>query len=280
MASLESIFIKEFKRSTRLGGLSKNIFEIPLPDEAKNWKVSGGEVFAIKGIDGENAGLFAGLNKTLVKKLPKNVSAERRKVDLVTRDFVRDCNNRYIYEEVKIPTDSIVVISSVNLNLTYKYSCNEPGFGYIDFVTNGKEREYLYYIPKKYVYKTNQTALALSVKNMKNFTGMGYQTWNNGVIYLHVIPYSPNKNYVGSKILKTSHGLNYSSEVKSIVSFWESIGLIPQIGLSNTTEYGNLVLKETQRGYEEYTSVDEFSLGDKVVFGEDYEGLEGEGSYE
>lgn len=266
MANLESVFIKEFKRNIRGASISKDIYRVPLPKESDYWKVSGSEVFAIKGILEEGGGLFAKLNRTLVRKIPKGAFPSKRKVDIVSRDFVRDDKGRFVYESVKIPNNSVVVISSVNLNLPYKYKSNEEGFGYIDFIRNGSSKEFLYYIPKKYLYLTYQTALALSVKNMKNFFGMGYQSWRFGTIYLHIIPYRPNQKYIGSKILKTSHKINYEKEVKQIVDFWVSNNIIPDIGLCNTINEGNLVLKETSKGYESYEPIEEMSLAEKDTY--------------
>lgn len=270
MPSLESIFIKEFNRGIRMGSTVRDIFKVPLPEECKNWSVSGSELFGVSGI-GDEAGLFKGLNKSIVKKVPKNTVPMKRKIDLVTRDFVRDANGRYVYEDVKIPSGSMVVISDKNLNLPYKYSKEDIGFGYIDFISVGSTKEYLYYIPKVHIYKINQTALALSVKNMKNFNGMGYLTWNFGTIFLHVIPYSPSRNYIGSRVLKTGYSLNFSTEVRKIVDFWEANKIIPRIQLSYTEDRGNLVLKETVRGYEEYNPIDELSIGERLILGEDVE---------
>lgn len=267
MSTLEDVFIREYKRNMRQGMANKNIYIVPLPEESKKWYVSGCELYVINSLDSDTSGLFYGLNGTIVKKLPKNTVASRRKVDLVKRDFARDENNRYIYEDVKVPAGSIVVISSKNLNLPFGYSCGNDGFGYIDFVTDGASKEFIYYIPKKYVYQTNQTALALSVKNMKNFNGMGYSTWKYGLIYLHIVPYKPNTQYVGTKILKTSLSVNYSEEVKKIVDFWVANGVVPNIAYCETESEGNLVLKETARGYDCYVPFDEVSIGDKEIYG-------------
>ena len=267
MASLEKVFIKEFKRNIRTARISKNIYNVPLPKEIEDWDISGGEVYAIKGVSSEGAGLYSNLNKTLVNKLPKGMVASRRKTDLVTRNFVKDSNGRFVYEDIKIPQGSIVVLSKVNLNLPYKYKVAEDGFGYIDFVMNGLTKEFLYYVPKKYLYQTYQTALALSVKNMKNFFGMGYVSWKFGTIYLHIIPYKPNQQYVGTKILKTSHKVNYEKEVKTIVDYWVNNDIIPNISLCNTLEEGNLVMKETSRGFDSYEPIDELSLDEKEIYG-------------
>lgn len=267
MATLESVFIKEFNRSMASSIKSKNIYQIELPEESKTWRVSGCEMYAVRGITPEAGGLYTGLNKTVVSKLPKGMVASRRKVDLVTRDFKRDANGRYIYEEVKVPKGSMVVLSRVNLNLKFGYKSNEDGFEYIDFVSNKDGREYMYIVPKKYIYKLNQTALALSVKNMKNFSGMGYKTWDSGVIFLHVIPYNHNVRYVGTKILKTGTTLNYKKEVEAIISYWVKNNIIPDIKLCNTEEKGNLILKETSAGYYEYEQYEELSLGEKEIYG-------------
>lgn len=266
MPTLEDIFIKEFKKSTSNSYVTKDIYKVPLPEQCKDWEVSGCDLFFVNGINEDKSGLFYGLNGELVKKLPKNTSAARRKIDLVSRDFVRDSNNRFIYEDVKIPSDSTVVVSSKNLNLPYGYTSIDKGFGYIDFVTSGKFREYIYYVPKTYIYKTSQTALALSVKDMKNFAGMGYVSWKFGLIYLHIVPYKPNMQYVGTKILKTSLSTDYNDDIRSLVDYWIRVGVIPNIGLCKVAD-GNLALKPTIRGYDYYEPIDEISLGDKVLYG-------------
>lgn len=268
MATLEDVFIKEFKRNLKMGGTSKNIFDVPLPESVKSWEVSGEELYFVNGLNESSSGLYYGLNGTLVKKLPKNMVASRRKIDLVKRDFVKDERGRYVYEDVKVPKGSIVVISDKMLHLPFKYQCPDEGFGYIDFITDGKNKEFLYYVPKRYIYQTHQTALALSVKTMKNFRGKGYNTWSYGLIYLHIIPYKPNSQYVGSKILATDLSLNYTDKVKEIVDFWVENGVIADIFLSETFE-GNLVLKETPQGYDDYNPFEELSIGDREIYGSD-----------
>lgn len=267
MASLEQVFIKEFKKTLRGRVSSGNIYNMPLPNDCKNWEVSNCEIYGVSGITQDAGGLFFKLNKTLVKRLPKSHVAKRKKVDLVNKCYVKDNNGNLVYEDVDVPSGSIVIVSKENLRLPYGYKTNEDGFGYIDVVLNNGVKEFLYYIPKKYLYLTNQTALALSVKNMKNFSGMGYVTWNFGVVYLHVIPYNVNRKYVGTKILKTSHGLNYAREVKNIVDFWQKNNIVPNIALCDTCEEGNLVLRQTTRGYSDYNYIEELSLGEKEIYG-------------
>ena len=262
MSSLENIFIKQFRQALSSRDSKRDIFSLPLPSEVSNWDVSGSDMYGVKGIP-SGAGLFSKLNKSLVKKLPSNINVGRRKVDLVNRTFAKDSSGNYIYEKVKIPTGSQVVLSKVNLRLPFKYKSDLEGFGYIDFIVTSKgQKEFMYYIPKIYLYETNQTALALSVKNMKNYYGSGYTTWDFGVVYLHIVPYKPNQKYVGTRILKTSHKLNYSNEVKYLVNFWESNNIIPNISLCNTS-IGNLCLKQTTRGYDGYTPISTLNVYEK-----------------
>lgn len=268
MASLENVFIQEFKRKVRSGTIKKSIFDMSLPESSKNWQVSGTELYVVRGIPSVEK-YYSQLNGKVVKKLYKNFVAKRRKIDLVSRSFVIDNEGKFVYEDVKVPSGSIVIISEANLSLPFKYKSPESGFGYIDFVQTSGVREFIYYVPKKYLYPTNQTALVLSVKNMKDYAGKGYLTWNYGTVFLHVIPYRPNANYIGTKILKTGLTLNYSSEIQEIVDNWQNKGIIPCIELCNTDLEGNLVLKDTIRGYDDYQPIEELSLGDREIYGSD-----------
>ena len=118
------------------------------------------------------------------------------------------------------------------------------------------------------MYKINQTALALSVTNMKNYAGCGYVTWDHGVIFLHVIPYNPNSSYKGSIILKTGYSLNYNPEIHALLNYWQNVcNLIPKIELCALSDGSNLALRETTVGYDSYNPVENLSLGDKEIYG-------------
>lgn len=268
MRNLEDCFVREFKREIRMVG-NKDIYSVPLPGLVKGWNVSGTEQYRVFGITEEH---FSLLNDKIVSKLPKGYEAKRRVIDKANRSYKKDGNGNYIYEKYAVPSGSTVVLSKVNLNLPYKVYLNPPkGYGYVDFV-NEKDGSisYIYVIPNTMLYKINQTALAISVKNMKNFSGMGYLTWDSGVIYIHVIPYNPNSQYIGSKILKTGIGLDYIKDIHAISDHWEQIGFIPNIKLSALQSGENLVLKPTVIGYTEYTAVESICLGAKEVYGAEY----------
>ena len=264
--TLESLFVSEFKREIANVGY-KDIYKIPLPQVAETWGVSGTEVYAVKGIE---VHYYEVLNKTLVKRVPRGYEAKRRIIDKAARGFAKNPDGTYQYEDFPKTANSVVVISDLQNNLPYseyKKKVSKEGYGYVDFVEKQGRIEYLYVLPKSVLYKVNQTALALSVKNMKNFSGCGYVTWRQGVIFLHVIPYNPNARYEGTKILKTGYSLDYNKEIKELVSFWTQQGIIPNLQLCALEDGSNIALKQTSVGYETYIPVDTLALSDKEVYG-------------
>lgn len=267
MKTLEEIFTREFKQSISNVGY-KDIYKVPLPDECKSWNVTGTELFAVKGISDEDAP-YNRLNNTIVKQLPSTMSARRRVVDKATRSFAKTEDGNFIYEDYVVPTGSIVVVSSDNIGVLYKgyKTASKSGYGYVDFVDTTKGREYLYVLPKSVLYGVNQTALALSVTNMKNYSGSGYTTWGNGVIFLHIIPYNPRSKYIGSKILATKCGLDYKYEVRQILNFWQKNKVIPDLRLTVLGDGSNLALKRTAVGYTEYIQIQPLALGDREIYG-------------
>lgn len=246
----------------------KDIFKIPLPEECNKWYVSGSELYRVKDVDNED---FMGLNDAVVKKLPKFFVAKQRVINKVTKQFKKNEDGTYEYVDYPVPMGSIVVVSNKNLNIPLKY-WNKPvdGYGYIDFVQTKEDGTvYMYVLPKSILYRLHQTALVLSVKDMKNYAGMGYRTWKDGKIFLHVVPYNPNSKYIASKILKTACTLNFNKEIRLLVDYWEKVGLIPKINLCNLEDGSNLVLKPTTVGYNEYEVMDMLTLSDKEIYGAD-----------
>lgn len=257
--TLEQIFARELNQNLNSNG-SKDIYKIPLP---RTWEVSGTAMYGVNNIEDE---YYSKLNYTLVKKVPTGTKVVKRKIDKVKRGFAKDEEGNYINEEYKIPVGCIAVTSEVNLGLPYKYTCKEDCH-YVDFVEKEGRVEYIYCIPKVFLFPVNQTALVLSVKNMKNYAGMGYRTWSNGTIFLHIIPYRPNSQYVGSKVLKTGTTLDYNKEITEILNYWFTQGVIPDIALSNMSDGTNLIRKETMVGYESYEPIEILSLGENELFG-------------
>ena len=90
-----------------------------------------------------------------------------------------------------------------------------------------------------------------------------------GTVFLHIVPYKPNSQYIGSKILKTGYTLDYSTEIGKLLTYWQEIGVVPNITLTTLSDGTNLALKDTVVGYESYIPVDSMAYGDKEVYGGD-----------
>lgn len=212
---------------------------------------------------------FEGLEGELVKKLPSGTVAKQRVINPVNRLFQKNEDGTYVYKDYPVSTGSIVVRSDKDLSIPFEYWKNpKEGYGYVDFVISREYgMEFMYMLPRNCLYKVNQTALVLSVKDMKNYMGMGYTTWNTGKIFLHVVPYNPNSSYVGSKVLKTGNSLDYKKEITAIVNFWQENNVVPEIRLCALEDGSNLCLKPTTVGYEEYDPIEMLPIGDKEIYG-------------
>lgn len=256
--------MREFRSATGLKTGYKDIYSVPLPSSSKSWEVSGTAMYAIKGIEEE---YFKKLNFTTVKQMPKKFEVKRRVIDKANRSFKKDEDGSFMYEDVQVPSGSVVVLSEEQIGLPYKLYNNPPkGFCYVDFARTTPVT-YIYAIPKEYLYKVNQTALVVSVKDMKNYWGKGYVTWDMGKVFLHIIPYNPNSKYVGSKVLKTGMTIDYSKEAKEIIDYWQEIKLIPNIALTALSSGENLCLKPTVVGYESYIPIEPIPVNAGEIYG-------------
>lgn len=267
--TLEELFVKEFKQEISNIG-SKNIYSVPLPPSSANWRISGTELYGVNGITKK---YFSELNKTIARKVPRDYIVRKRVVDKVIRGFKTNDDGSYVYKDVTVPNGSMVISSDTNIKLPYLEYIKEPkdGFSYVDFISNNNKKEYLYIVPKENLYKVHQTALAISVSSMKNYSGSGYKTWRSGIIYIHIIPYNPNSSYVGSKILKTGCTLNYDKEIEEILTYWQQVGFIPMLALCQLESGENIALKPTTVGYYEYDPIDKYSLSEKEQYGSQLE---------
>lgn len=244
---------------------NKDIYSFPLPEISKDWEVSGCELYRVEGIEHD---LFKDLNNKVVKGLPKGYSVKRRKINKVTRGFLTNDEGEYEYEDFVVPSGSLVVRSKRSLDLPYSiYVKPEDGFGYIDFTETDGEKEFLYVIPKEYLYQVNQTALAISVKDMKNYSGMGFKTWTMGYVYIHVIPYKHTLTYTGTRILKTGVGLQYNAEIQAILDIWQHAGVIPSIAMCGLEDGTNLCTKPTVTGYSDYSPSEFVPINHMDVYG-------------
>ena len=264
MRTLEELFVREFKDSIHLLG-NKDIYSVKLPPVCNSWEVSGSDEYKVMGINLPN---YDKLNGKIVRRVPSGYKVQRRVIDKARRSYKRNEDGSFVYQDYKAPSGTIMVYSPVDIELPYKrYIKNDESCGYVDFMSKNGKTYFIYALPREVLYKINQTALVISVKNMNNYQGMGYNILNNGVIYIHIIPYSPTSKYTGSRVLKTGRSTDYSAEIHLISDYWESIGLIPNIALSSLQSGENLCLKPTIVGYETYNPIEPNPISEKEIFG-------------
>lgn len=276
MKTLEEIFENELKESTI--PMNEDIFSVPLPNGYSPENVFHEEVFAIKDIPNDSP--FSGLNRSLVFALPKGTVAKRRVIDKVNRSYKKDKNGKFIYEDYKIPSNSMVVISKRNLQLSYKVYVNPPeGYGYVDFVIEKGVKQFIYVVPKKVVYRCHPTALVLtnagmskySGSKLKAYNGVKYKSWKTGNIGLLVIPYNAKKQYTNTVVLKTAFTTNYQEDIDTIRSYWEKIGFIPYVACCYRQNGTNMVAEEVPSSLYEYSFVDLLPISTKEIYGSDGE---------
>lgn len=256
--TLEDLFIREFRQE--ISGGDRNIYGIPLPNEVHNWYVSGTDLFLVQCIEDE---VYGRLNGQVVEKIKSGVQLTRRSIDKATRSLAKDENGNFIRTNASIPSGSTATLSAKDIKKPFRYK-NPKGFDYVDYTRDRVGNvKYCYCIPNKNLYKINQTALVLSIKDMKNYNGKGYYSWEHGKIFLHIVPYNPRAKYVGSIVLRTKVGLNYAEEISYLLRFWQKSDVIPNIKLSTLEDGRNLVVYPTTTGYISYTAVEELPLSDK-----------------
>lgn len=257
--TLDELFEKELK--TRIGKMYGGIDKVPLPKGLDGKDIVKEEKVAIKGIEDE---FYSKLNKELVVPLSRGDKIRKRVIDKATRAFKVDKFGDTIYEDYSPPIGSIVIKTSISLNLPYKYNTKEDGFDYIDFIEVGEDLIYLYAIPKKYLYMVNQTALAVSVRTMQDFDGSSYRTWDMGKIYLHIIPFKPKRVYKETIILAVGTYTNYDDEIRRIISYWQEENFIPELALCQSEFGENLIIEQLENKVDYYyTPVDATSLAEK-----------------
>lgn len=264
MRTLEDLMVKEFRDATK--NPRKVIDEVPLPSCVSGWSRKQEERYLVRGIENN---LYSALNNEVVYRIPKSTTPRRREIDKVTRSFKKDENGNFIYKDYQIPSGSMAVVSTVQLGLPYsEYIQPTKGYGYIDFVSSKTTTGYIYVIPKEYLYPLRLTALVVTyASNVKCYSGRGFQSWRNGLVYLKVIPYKPYAVYKDTRILCIGYGLNYNSQIKEILNHWLKINFIPDIRSFILEDGTNLVIKGISSLDESYLPVSQVPVDYKETFG-------------
>ena len=184
--------------------------------------------------DKENGAYVKGITEPYFDKLNKSVvNVEKRQAwtkkeyDQHGKVLMKD--GKPVVKDVTIPMESVVVSSSVNIELPnvkvvgvskQKYRPSD-GFLYVDYEVKNGVKIFYYAIPKVYLYKLNLCALILT-KNTYRRAYKGYKIalQNGTYIYMYIIPYNPNRA-MSYRLLGVKASPNFSNEVKTIIQWWQ-----------------------------------------------------------
>lgn len=170
---------------------------------------------------------FSELNGTLALRITDRVV--KRVLD-ETGEFLRNSDGSYVVQDYPVPTGSACVLSQIPLRIPYKYDYVQ-GYGFVDASLNPEMRGFLYVIPKDHLWRVPCSGLALSKKKMDSYRSVRVDLARYGKVYLHVIPFKPNKTYRASLILRSDAKAeyNFQSEIISVLKFWQSLGILLKV---------------------------------------------------
>ena len=228
MASMDDIFYREFKQM--MGELKArngyaDLQSIPLPDSLKSVMfVERRDMVAISpDIDDEYYGRLA----DSVALLWGRGRLAKRKYDH-KGEYMRDTRGSFIWEDVSVPRDCAAVLSDRRIGVPNSYCPSEDGFSYIEMLKSGDRVKYIYTVPRKYLYKVNQTALVLSWNRLRvYYSSVSLAMTNGSVVYVSIIPYRPTSNAAHNyRLLMSKPSVDYGMELEAIRDYWVSSGVI------------------------------------------------------
>lgn len=242
MATIDQLFKREFKEMVRYRNMYAQkikLQDIPLLDKEIKYDMK--KLVYIKNIEVD---YYNKLNNTYGFIVNKREMGKRQV--LSDGSFRKDKNGNYIYDIIKVPQESIIVASTVNIKL--KTGVKEEGFCYIDFIERSGMRYYFYILPRKNVFKTNVLALVVSNTRRKIFY-KGYKlVCQDGVErYLYLIPFK-NINYTDTKVVRVFFGSRALDDaigyMGMYIRFLEHTNIIFNIDNSFLDDGENLTIKE------------------------------------
>ena len=219
----DELFYKEFSQMMlSLKGITGyvNLQDIPMPPEASgHFLKEKHDKVAIGYINDEYYGKLSNSEALLWS----NGALRRRKFDY-KGEFMKDSNGNFILEDVVCHQDCLPIISDIKLGVPLKYKPQES-FEYVDcIVKNTPEKKFvkfLYIVPRKYLYKINQTALVLSWNKLRvYYSGVALSLQNGHILYLYVIPYKPNNVEHNYRVLHCKTSDDYSAEMTLLRDYW------------------------------------------------------------
>lgn len=246
MPTLDDILAKELRQTIGKLPTIPSIYELPNPLEGKG-EIQEGRVYRVKGIEDS---VFSPLNDELVVDMGR-VKPERTVRGKAGR-AKRDERNQIIKEKPSTPAGSKFIRTKHKLDIPFRFE--STGFNYADFIGDLEDGyKYIYAIPKDNLYTVHMTALAVSSRTMRCYSGHKFKTWHFGSLTVAVIPYNPKSKYTNTIILLTKAGIDYGEEIKEYVNGLIAQGVIPNVAdFSVEGGYRNLVYEEARISYDGY----------------------------
>lgn len=214
--------------------------------------------YQVRGIQDEK---YSKLNDTVVEKYPKSKLPHLMLQNHTSKPMLND-EGKPRYEFKDKPEGSSAIVSPVNLGLPYKYSPTENGLDFaLRFPNDGsEENRYGYYIPDKYLYGINLTALVVSGRNnVKAYFGESLTTYEMGKIFIGVIPFKGKIDYINTVVLGVKPSLDWDRDIEILEQDLVRVGVIP---VKNEIE--DTIIKVTNPEMT-YTPIDELSLEDSKI---------------
>lgn len=264
MASLDEIFAKEFKKM--MGDLRAtsgyiNLTDIPVPPEMTSlMKRSHSEMVAIYPLKEQ---YYSRLGNTMA--ILWKGALRRRKFDY-KGEFMKDKSGNFIFEDVTCPSDCAAVVSTISIQVPYKYKPSE-NMSYVDMISRTlddgtTETYFVYILPKKYLYKVNQTALVLSWNKLRvYYSGVQLAMQNGRYLYVYIIQHKPTRNGQHNyRILMTKPSIDYDMELSMLNKYWLENNIIFNPALCELLEpvkgITNTALMELDGVIEDYVRLD------------------------
>lgn len=232
MKTLDEIFYSEFCNTMQYRrAINKiKIDDIPFPSEICKPLPTRTEAIC-RDI---NIEYYKNLNFSLLEsnKNATSVSIIRNKVKkkLFTNKGIPrvDENNNILTEEITVPQDSLAILSEIKIGVPYDFSTDE-NFKYIDFVKVNGKIQYIYIVPKKYLYELNLCAMIVGLTKLRSYyTSLAVTLITGTVVYISVIPYIPTHEKKtellsnSARVLKTKPSANFDNEIKYLLKYWEN----------------------------------------------------------
>lgn len=253
MKTMDQVFAKEFKnmmdeRRSMTGYF--NLADIPVPPlPSLLTNLGKGDVCLVKGIQEP---FFEKLNNTEVQLVTIPVLMKRQV--LSDGSFRVDKDGNYVLIPVQVKQGFVAVYSNNSIGLRNKVVVNgverlhtaTDGFKYVDFFELNGQRRYIYIIPENNVYPMNLCALVITPNKHKNYyKGCRLVLQNGHYLYLYVIPFKVGRETRGDRVLGVKPSPDFNKEVKVLLDFWMSIGVIFNL---RVTALEHQVVGETNLG--------------------------------